>query len=137
MRYGKNPLVFGDSDRENWIHSNLKNLPSGSKILDAGAGQQPYRKWCEHLEYHSQDACQYDGVGNGVGYQSGEWNTDEIEYICDITSIPVERESFDAVLCVSVLEHVLRPEEALMELTRVLRRGGRLILTAPFSNITH
>ena len=44
---------------------------------------------------------------------------------------------FDAVLCSEVLEHVPHPELALRELARVTKKGGVLLLTAPFNSLTH
>ncbi|HUK32864.1 MAG TPA: class I SAM-dependent methyltransferase [Vicinamibacterales bacterium] len=38
---------------------------------------------------------------------------------------------FDCVLCTEVIEHAARPEALLCEIARVLRPGGRLVLTTP------
>jgi SAM-dependent methyltransferase len=46
-----------------------------------------------------------------------------------IFNIPEEDNTFDVVTCVSVLEHVRHKDYALRELLRVLKPGGRLILT--------
>lgn len=46
--------------------------------------------------------------------------------------IPYADEYFDSVLCSQVLEHVFNPEEFLSEIRRVLRPGGKLLLTVPF-----
>ena len=51
--------------------------------------------------------------------------------------MPIEDESFDAVMCIEVIEHVPNPVEALGEIHRVLKKGGNLILTAPFNSLTH
>jgi SAM-dependent methyltransferase len=51
---------------------------------------------------------------------------------CDISSIPVENDRYDAVLCTQVLEHVPEPLKALKELHRVLIPGGTLWLSTPF-----
>ena len=48
-----------------------------------------------------------------------------------------ENESFDAILCTEVLEHILYPIEAIKELSRLLKTDGKLILTAPFCSLTH
>lgn len=55
----------------------------------------------------------------------------------DIISIPVENDSFDAVLCTEVLEHVKNPYLVIKEFSRILKKGGTLILTAPFASYTH
>ncbi|MBI2589457.1 methyltransferase domain-containing protein [Candidatus Berkelbacteria bacterium] len=45
-----------------------------------------------------------------------------------VTALPFEDESFDAVICIEVLEHVPELERALKELGRVLRPGGSLVV---------
>ncbi|HEY0744043.1 MAG TPA: class I SAM-dependent methyltransferase [Chryseosolibacter sp.] len=52
----------------------------------------------------------------------------------DIHSIPFEENSFDAVLCNHVLEHVNNDIEAMREINRVLRPGGFAVLQVPFFN---
>lgn len=49
----------------------------------------------------------------------------------DLTALPFDASSFDVVTCVSVLEHMPRPArlQGLRDMARVLRPGGRLVLT--------
>lgn len=122
--------------RVRWIEDTLKKIPVGSKILDAGAGECQFRKFCSHLNYVSQDFAQYTGEGD-VGLQTGSWDNSKLDIVSDITAIPVEDGSFDAVMCTEVLEHVPDPVAALKELNRVLKPGGYLLITAPFASITH
>lgn len=123
--------------REAWLKRVLSSFPNGLRILDAGAGECQYQKYCTHLEYVSQDFAQYDGVGNNEGLQMKKWDNSKLNIISDIVDIPVESESFDIVMCTEVLEHVPDPVAALKELNRVLKYGGHLIITAPFNSITH
>lgn len=123
--------------RNEWIEKKLSQIPKGLSILDAGAGEQKWKSTCEHLKYVSQDFCQYEGSGNGKGLQTSEWNTDMIDIVSDITDIPVEDDSFDVILCSEVLEHIPHPEMAIREFSRILKKGGQLILTAPFASLTH
>lgn len=126
-----------DEVRDAWIKRTLEGLPAGSKILDAGAGESQYKKYCQHLRYVSQDFNQYDGRGDQKGLQMGSWNCSQIDIVCDIISIPKPDHSFDVILCTEVLEHIPAPIDALKEFARLLRPGGQLILTAPFASLTH
>jgi ubiquinone/menaquinone biosynthesis C-methylase UbiE len=126
-----------ESIRENWIAFNLLQIPVGLTILDAGAGDQHHKKDCQHLKYVSQDFAQYDGNGNNSGLQMNSYNYGNLDIIGDITNIPRDNESFDAVLCSEVLEHLPHPDLAIKELSRLLKPGGTLLLTAPFCSLTH
>jgi SAM-dependent methyltransferase len=54
-----------------------------------------------------------------------------MDYICDITDIPVADESFDVIICTEVLEHVPEPIKVIKEFSRILRKNGGLYITAP------
>lgn len=123
--------------REAWLERTLAALPAGWRILDAGAGELKYKKFCPHLQYVSQDFGQYDGQGNGEGLQQSTWDNSKIDIVSDITSIPVPDASFDAIMCVEVFEHLPEPVWAVAEFARILRPGGVLVLTAPFCSLTH
>jgi SAM-dependent methyltransferase len=47
-------------------------------------------------------------------------------------SLPLEHASVDLVWCSEVLEHVADTAQVLLEVRRVLRPGGRLLVTVPF-----
>ncbi len=53
--------------------------------------------------------------------------------ICDLDDVPLpyEDESFDAVTCLMVVEHVFDPYHAVQELRRVCKPGGRVIIGVP------
>jgi ubiquinone/menaquinone biosynthesis C-methylase UbiE len=123
--------------RRQWLIKTLGALPKGSTILDAGAGELANKAYCEHLKYTSQDFCEYTGSGDNKSLQVGSWNTEKIDIVSDITSIPVPDRSFDSILCSEVFEHLPFPERSLDELHRILKPGGLLILTAPFCSLTH
>ena len=122
--------------RLNWIKNVLASIPSGESILDAGAGELRWKSDCSHLKYVSQDFCEYKG-GNSGGLQFDTWDTSGIDIVSDITDIPVEDETFDNILCSEVFEHIVNAENAVTEFSRILKTGGKLILTAPFCSLTH
>jgi ubiquinone/menaquinone biosynthesis C-methylase UbiE len=123
--------------RELWLEKTLKKMPVGSRILDAGAGEQKYRRFCAHLNYVAQDFAQYNGQGNGAGLQMENWDQSNLDIISDVTAIPEPDASFDAVMCIEVFEHLPEPIKAIQEFARLLKPGGHLILTAPFCSLTH
>ena len=132
-------IDINELTRQDWLRRTLADLPSGARILDAGAGEQKNRKHCCHLSYVSQDFCQYQGAGEGggEGLHNEKWDTSRIDLFSDITAIPAPDASFDAIICSEVLEHVPEPTHALDEFTRLLRPGGVMILTAPFFSNVH
>lgn len=54
------------------------------------------------------------------------------DYLCSAESIPVADETFDIVVLAEVLEHLQNPERVLIEIYRVLKRGGIIVATMPF-----
>lgn len=128
---------INEENRQAWLKKTLASLPAGVRILDAGAGESRNRPLCSHLAYVSQDFGQYQGAGDGKGLQTGKWDTSHIDLVCDITAIPEPNAAFDAILCSEVLEHVPDPTKALDEFARLLKPGGKLILTAPFASLVH
>ena len=49
----------------------------------------------------------------------------------DITRLPFLDNSFDVIVSSECIEHTPRPEQAVHEMLRVLRPGGRLVITCP------
>ncbi len=122
--------------REKWIEETLKKIPKDLTLLDAGAGECQFKKYCTHLKYIAQDFGQYDGTGSN-GLQQGNWDNTKLDIVSDITSIPLPDQSVDAIMCTEVFEHIPDPIAALKEFTRLIKPGGYLLLTAPFASLTH
>lgn len=130
-------LPASEYPREQWLVKQLQHIPKGKKIIDAGAGECYYQQYCQHLHYASQDFNQYNGIGDHTGIQTGTRNRKRIDIVSDITKIPVKSKSFDVILCVEVFEHIPNPYDAIKEFSRILKKGGVLLLTAPRSSLTH
>lgn len=89
----------------------------GDRILDVGAGQSPYRQFMSDLRWTTADvdsSCNPD-----VLLEEG-------------APLPFPDDSFNLVLCTQVLEHVAEPASLVLELKRVLRPGGFLLINVPF-----
>jgi ubiquinone/menaquinone biosynthesis C-methylase UbiE len=122
---------FNARTRDEWVEDRAKSVESGSRVLDVGAGTAPYRELFSHCKYETQDFSQYEG------YKGPEGQYAHIDFVSDITRIPVPNASYDVILCTEVLEHVPRPIEALQEMVRITKPGGRLFLTAPLGSGLH
>jgi 2-polyprenyl-3-methyl-5-hydroxy-6-metoxy-1,4-benzoquinol methylase len=51
--------------------------------------------------------------------------------VADIHALAHSTATFDTVICCETIEHLPRPQAALAEIARVLKPGGRLLLTTP------
>ena len=89
-------------------------LSPGARVLDYGCADRPYEGLFDGADYVGADL-----PGNADA---------DVEVRAD-GSIPLPDESFDVVLSTQVLEHVADPALYLAECHRVLRTGGRLVLT--------
>jgi SAM-dependent methyltransferase len=86
-------------------------------LLDVGCGRQPYRPYFQHMLRYV--GCDHDASRGTV------------DFACPAHAIPTPDGSFDAILCTEVLEHVPDPLAVWKEFQRVLRPGGRVLLTTP------
>jgi SAM-dependent methyltransferase len=86
----------------------------GLRVLDVGCGDRPY----EQLLTGAAEIVGFDVPRNPHADLHGS-----------IDALPVPDASFDVVLCLQVLEHVPDPAAAVRELRRVVRPGGRVLLS--------
>jgi ubiquinone/menaquinone biosynthesis C-methylase UbiE len=133
--------IFGGQqvvDRDRLIYAWLRELPAGEKILlDAGAGSQRFKPFCSHLQYLSQDFGEYVGGDLFAGQPLETWQGHKCDIICDITAIPLPDRAVDFILCTEVFEHLPDPAAALAEFSRLLKGGGRVLITSPFNSQYH
>ena len=73
-----------EANRVAWVQQALAGLPAGSRLLDAGAGEQPFRKCCAHLNYVSQDFAEYDPRSDPTGLQMSGWDYGRLDIVSDL-----------------------------------------------------
>jgi ubiquinone/menaquinone biosynthesis C-methylase UbiE len=123
QRFSTNPYGW-----MNWVFDHLLVLPEDAKILELGCG--PAYLWKENapripagwritlsdLSSGMLDAAWRNLVVTGRAFQFKE---------IDAQSIPFDDETFDAVIANHMLYHVPDKAQALTEIKRVLKPGGR------------
>jgi SAM-dependent methyltransferase len=129
--YQKLPQSFKDKinpegiEVREFMKSASGEIPDNALLIDAGAGNCPFKSFFPQVRYISIDS----GLG-GV-------DTATLDIIGDIYSMPFKTCSVDVILCTKVLEHVTEPKQLLLEFFRVLKRGGKLFMTVPFGEGLH
>lgn len=105
------------------------------RMLDVGCGDCPY----EHIFLPYVES--YVGVERKGTFElttsADRKGGRPPDLMYDGDRLPFDDESFDCVLSVQVLEHTPDPEPLVREMGRVLKKGGLLILNAPFSFRLH
>lgn len=110
--FARKNLALAISESSSNIHGNL---------LDVGCGTKPYRSLFKVESYRGLD------IDSPVTRERGV-----ADDLYDGTQFPYQNDTFDSVLCNQVLEHVFNPDIFLTEINRVLKPGGKLLLTVPF-----
>lgn len=110
-------------------------LNPNDDVLDAGAGGP------HPLKYHIADICQSCCAMDNVDIAAESEPRDNMSYLQhDMLSspYPLPDESFDKVVCVSVLEHLPADGIAtvLSEFARVLKDGGLAVITMDVPRVT-
>lgn len=98
-------------------------------VLDVGCGEMPFRSLLpEDVRYTGIDVKAADDFGM-------RRRPDIVEF--DGLHIPFPDARFDHILCTEVLEHAENPVGLIAEMRRVLKPGGTLVVTVPFSARVH
>lgn len=114
--------VIVDDLREDFIRQALAAGQSGAILLDLGCGTRPFQNLYESRSSFS--------VGTDVPFSQHDTRAVDVYSIAH--ALPFDDAVFDIVLCTEMLEHVPDPGAVMSEIRRVLKPGGRLVMTTPF-----
>ena len=102
-------------------------IPVGAHCLDVGCGDGSMAGiW---LASHGRNYVGVDISAHGV--DAARASGLDARGIEDAASLPFSDSTFEAVVCIEVLEHLFLPHHAAAEMRRVLRPGGLLVATTP------
>lgn len=95
---------------------------SGGLLLDIGCGSKPYEELFQVDEY----------IGLDIEKSGHDHSSSKIDVFYDGNVIPFKDQHFDHVFSSEVFEHVFNLDDLLVEINRVTKTGGTLLVTVPF-----
>jgi len=108
------------------------SVSDGKVVLDVGCGEQPFRALFDPKET-SYFGLEVPIANDQFGMSLASPNL----VVYDGHRFPIRSHSVDLVLLIEVLEHVQNREQLLLEVSRVLREGGVVLATVPWSARVH
>lgn len=102
-----------------------QNIPLHAKgrLADLGCGNVPF--YHVYKNYVTENIC--------VDWSDTIHKNEFLDVICDLNEpLPLASAQFDTLIVSDVLEHIANPEITWAEMTRILKPGGRILLSVPF-----
>lgn len=114
---------------ERLFRSRKFDLQGAGRILDVGSGAgQIAKHLLKYADPQASLTC-FDLSQEMLHRARNRLKSQRPRFVAaDLTQLPFADRSFDCVTCGYVLEHVPDPRQGLMELSRVLEPGGRMLL---------
>ena len=125
--YSENSKKFSDTRFCLWdvVRDFGTNFTSNNIVLDAGCGNgKNIRYFKDNCKIVGIDKCNaLVQICNDRGYSVQQ---------ADINNIPFDSNTFDFIMCIAVVHHIETEQkrvDALKEMIRVLKPGGKLLIT--------
>ena len=96
------------------------------RLLDVGCGRKPYELLFRHASSYI-----------GVDLPQSMHGIQKVDVLASALALPFSSNSFDAALCIEVLEHTTDPQTSIAEIARILCRPGYVMITAPLNAPLH
>ncbi len=118
---------LGNGFLYSWAARAVEKIADGQSlsVLDAACGDGILRRYL--ARHHS-----YVGIDFSTRplFRAQRYNP-AAYFRADLNQLPFARATFDLVLSFQALQYLSRPEQALAQMARVLKPGGKLLLTVP------
>jgi len=129
--YAKNSLVRNLFWKRLKLALSLVNLNKDLKILDIGVGSG------ELMEIILKKHPGLDIKGIDIKLHTQDSKLKRRIKIGNVTQMPFKDNTFDVAFALDTLEHVKEVEKAILEIKRILKNKGLLVISAPSENTFH
>jgi len=104
-------------------------LEKNDKILDYGSATCEMSEWLASMGY---DVTAIDISHELLAFSKKRDMSRRLKYACvDCEELAFKDEAFDKIICFEILHHLPNPEKGAEEMYRVLRWGGRILVSEP------
>jgi len=107
------------------LHTEIRKISPqmNGNVLDFGCGSKPYQGLFINAEKY---------IGVDIEASGHNHATSKVDFFYDGKTLPFDSEHFDGVVSFETLEHVFELDGILSELNRVIKPGGKLLISVPF-----
>ena len=123
------PVRRASEDRRMETLLRLLEVQPGERLLDIGCGSGWFGDRCQRK---GVDVWALDIGRTGVAGAKARFPQAATYQVGDLYYLPFATASFDAVVLSEVVEHLENIDAAIAEARRVLRPGGRLLVSVPY-----
>lgn len=120
---------FNDYIRNSQLHIFFPIISKSLKVADIGGGPGVVSAWLNARGYDAH-LIEFSDTAINQAKEKGVKNICQA-MVTGLKSLPFEDSFFDIVFFGDVIEHLFDPESALKEIKRILKPGGRLVLSCP------
>ncbi|TAK04871.1 class I SAM-dependent methyltransferase [Patescibacteria group bacterium] len=113
--------------RENKVASWMRDVPKAGRVLDIGSGSGALSEMLLSLGFRNLQPCDIHDYRSSPAAQAlpfTQWDANH-------DRLPFADGSVDGVIALQMLEHVENPWHAVREFARVLKVGGRCVISIP------
>lgn len=133
LRGSRNPKFLGVSSRlmtdiTGSFYQHYLPIYAKGKLVDLGCGNVPFYSF--YKSYITENTC--------VDWPNSAHKNEYLDIECDLNQpLSFKSSLFDTIVISEVLEHISNPEMIWSEMARILKPGGKLILSVPFMYKIH
>ena len=126
---GRTAVMIAGGSAGSYAGEIAKRIPAGSKVLDLGTGSGAVAVPLSKMGFDVIGADRAFAMIEMAEVTAKECDAPAEFVNADAYDLPFEDGSFDAVVMRNVVWNLFHPEEALEEAVRVLKKGGRMVVT--------